>query len=121
RLLTRQATEMKSQAARLLPVLQQVLVNAYQMHDEPMLSEIVSGALPMQLLASYGLTVSVARGGRGSIDRLQAALRALPRPVIGRLAEKRLWLDLRCLEPSEEECFAAQWRLLRLPDGDTAS
>ena len=121
RLLTRQATEMKSQAARLLPVLQQVLGNAYQMDDEPMLSEIGSGALPMQRLASYGLTVSVARGGRGSIDRLQAALRALPRPVIGRLAQKRLWLDLRCLEPSEEQCFAAQWRLLRLPDGDTAS
>jgi L-seryl-tRNA(Ser) seleniumtransferase len=121
RLLTRQATEMKSQAARLLPVLQQVLGNAYQMHDEPMLSEIGSGALPMQRLASHGLTVSVARGGRGSLDLLQAALRALPRPVIARLAQKRLWLDLRCLEPSEEQCFAAQWCLLRLPDGDAAS
>ena len=117
RLLTRQAPDMKSQAVRLLPVLQQALGNAYQVREEPMASEIGSGALPTQQLASHGLTVSVARGGRGSLDRLQAALRSLPRPVLGRLAAKKLWLDLRCLDPSEEQCFAAQCEALRPPDG----
>ena len=68
RLLTRQAADMKSQAVRLLPVLQQALGNAYRVREEPMASEIGSGALPTQQLASHGLTVSVARGeiGRAS-------------------------------------------------------
>ena len=121
RLLTREPTAMQAQAARLRPVLQRALGDAYHVRDEPMASEVGSGALPLQGLASHGLTVSVARGGRGSLDRLQAALRALPRPVIGRLAEKRLWLDLRCLEPEDEECFADQWEALRLLDAGAAS
>jgi L-seryl-tRNA(Ser) seleniumtransferase len=47
------------------------------------------------------------RKGAG-LARLEAALRALPRPVIGRLAEKALWLDLRCLEASDEPLFIEQ-------------
>jgi L-seryl-tRNA(Ser) seleniumtransferase len=35
-------------------------------------------------------------------------LRALPRPVIGRLAASRLWLDCRCLEAVDEAAFVAQ-------------
>ncbi len=74
----------------------------------PMLSQIGSGALPVDQLPSYGLAMRAVKGKRGSLDRLDAALRALPRPVIGRIADKTLWLDLRCLEESEEAAFAAQ-------------
>ena len=35
--------------------------------------------------------------------------------VIGRIAEKALWLDLRCLEAEDEETFAAQWRVVPRP------
>jgi L-seryl-tRNA(Ser) seleniumtransferase len=37
------------------------------------------------------------RSGR-ALQALSAALRALPQPVIGRVADDRLLLDLRCLE-----------------------
>jgi L-seryl-tRNA(Ser) seleniumtransferase len=60
-------------------------------------------------LPSHGLGIRAVKGRRGSLDRLEAALRALPRPVIGRIADKTLWLDLRCLESSDEPAFIAQW------------
>ena len=53
------------------------------------------------------------KGKRGSLERLDAALRALPRPVISRMAEKTLWLDLRCLEAGDEAAFDTQLGALR--------
>ncbi len=38
------------------------------------------------------------KGVGRALDALAEALRALPLPVIGRIAEDRLLLDLRCLE-----------------------
>ena len=66
-------------------------------------SQIGSGALPVDLLASYAVTI----GGK-ALDALATQLRALPRPVIGRLADGRLWLDCRCLETGDEAAFIAQ-------------
>jgi L-seryl-tRNA(Ser) seleniumtransferase len=46
--------------------------------------------------------------GGPALDRFASELRALPRPVIGRINAGRLWLDCRCLEPDEEAPFLAQ-------------
>jgi L-seryl-tRNA(Ser) seleniumtransferase len=46
------------------------------------------------------------KGSGRSLDELATALRALPQPVIGRVSEDRLLLDLRCLE--DQAAFAAQ-------------
>jgi L-seryl-tRNA(Ser) seleniumtransferase len=54
-------------------------------------------------LASWAVTI----GGK-ALDALATQLRALPRPVIGRLAEGRLWLDCRCVEAEDEAAFVAQ-------------
>ena len=64
-------------------------------------SQIGSGALPVDLLPSAAVTFT----GEG-LDALAARLRSLQYPVLGRIAQGRLWLDCRCLEEGEEEAFA---------------
>ena len=73
-------------------------------------SQIGSGALPLDLLPSHAVTI-----GGNALEKLARRLRGLPRPVIGRLAGDRLWLDCRCLEPADEAVFIAQLHLA----GDT--
>jgi L-seryl-tRNA(Ser) seleniumtransferase len=108
RLLTRSLAELRAQAARLRPLLQRSLGEAYEVAEAAMFSQIGSGALPAEELPSHGLTVRTVKARRASLERLDAMLRSLPRPVISRLADKALWLDLRCLEAADEAAFAAQ-------------
>ena len=108
-LLTRPSSEIQAQAVRLRPVLQTAVGDAYAVTDEPVVSQIGSGALPVDTLPSHGLAIRVLKGKRGSLDRLEGLLRGLPRPVIGRVSDKTLWLDMRCLSPSDEAAFADQW------------
>jgi L-seryl-tRNA(Ser) seleniumtransferase len=110
RLLTRNTAAIEAQVQRLLPVVRAALGDAYLASASPMMSQIGSGALPVDQLSSYGLCARKAAGKRGSLIRLEARLRELPRPIIGRLAEKALWLDLRCLEAADEAEFVAQWQ-----------
>ena len=118
RQLTRAAAAVREQATRLRPLVQQALGEAYQVAAAPMLSQIGSGALPVAALPSHGLAIRTAAGAaaartrRGSLKRLESQLRTLPRPVLGRIAEKTLWLDLRCLDPADEAPFVAQWSRL---------
>jgi L-seryl-tRNA(Ser) seleniumtransferase len=109
RVLTRSAAAIETQAQRLLPLVQAALGEAYGVTAAAMMSQIGSGALPVDRLPSYGLSVRKAAGKRGSLTRLEGLLRELPRPIIGRIAEKTLWLDLRCLEAADEAEFIAQW------------
>jgi L-seryl-tRNA(Ser) seleniumtransferase len=109
RQLIRPAAAMQDQAVRLRPLVQRSIGDAYEVSDAPMFSQIGSGALPVEQLPSHGLAIRTAKGKRGGLDRLEASMRGLPRPVIGRAAEKTLWLDLRCLDTSDEAEFVAQW------------
>lgn len=115
RLLTRSVANMQAQAARLQPLVLGAVGDAYDVAATPLSSQIGSGALPIDRLPSYGLAIRTLKGRRGSLDRLEAAFRALPQPVIARIAEKTLWLDLRCLEESEEPSFARQLAELAQP------
>jgi L-seryl-tRNA(Ser) seleniumtransferase len=109
RLLTRAQASIEAQAQRLLPIVQAALAGRYAVTVESMTSQIGSGALPVDQLQSFGLRVSKAAGKSGSLASLELKLRDLPRPILGRLADKSLWLDLRCLEPDDEAEFVAQW------------
>jgi L-seryl-tRNA(Ser) seleniumtransferase len=114
RLLTRPLSDLQTQAARLRAPLQRVLGERYEVAEAPLVGQIGSGALPLEQLPSYGLAVRAIKGKHASLTRLEEALRALPRPVISRIADRTLWLDLRCLEPEEEADFTAQLQALRL-------
>ena len=113
RLLTRSAGDMEAQALRLQPRLQRALGDSYEVAATPLASQIGSGALPVDQLPSHGLAIRAARGSRGILVRLERALRGLPRPVLGRLKDKALWLDLRCLEQADEAGLLAQLDTLR--------
>lgn len=110
RLLTRPAAQMRPQAERLQPVLQQAVGVDYEVVATPMSSQIGSGALPIDQLPSHGLCVRHVGAGRSgtALKRLETRLRQLPRPVIGRIMHDALWLDLRCLEERDEAAFARQ-------------
>jgi L-seryl-tRNA(Ser) seleniumtransferase len=112
RQLTRPAGAMHAQAVRMQQIVQKAVGAAYEVSNAAMSSQIGSGALPVDRLPSHGLAIRPAGGKRSGLDRLEALLRALPRPVIGRIADKTLWLDLRCLEPAEEPEFLSQWSAL---------
>ncbi|WP_347259505.1 L-seryl-tRNA(Sec) selenium transferase [Rudaea sp.] len=113
RLLTRPIAAIEAQAQRLLPVAQGALDERFDVALAAMHSQIGSGALPVDRLASFGFAIRVRKGVRGGLDRLDASLRHLPRPILGRIADKTLWFDLRCLDERDEAEFAAQWSSLR--------
>ena len=97
RLLTRQADEIRLQGERMRAALAAPYAD-FDLRVEPCLSQIGSGSLPVDRLPSAALTLTP-RDGRGSrLEALAARWRQLPVPVIGRIYDGRLWLDLRCLE-----------------------
>ena len=97
RLLTRQAEAIRQQGERIQAALAAHYAD-FDLQVEPCLSQIGSGSLPVDRLPSAALTFTP-RDGRGSrLEALAARWRQLPVPVIGRIYDGRLWLDLRCLE-----------------------
>ena len=94
RMLARPASDIAAQAARLLVPVQAMLPD-HRVAVIDCASQIGSGALPVETLASAGLAISGATGD--APDRLADRLRALRTPVIGRIRDGALILDLRCL------------------------
>ena len=116
RLLTRVEQDIRAQAKRLLPVLARAVSGHAEVDIAAVASQIGSGALPVDLLPSAALSLTV-RGPTkrqgAALKRLASAFRGLPRPVVGRVHDGALLFDLRCLD--DEAAFAAQLDLLVLP------
>ena len=96
RLLTRTHAEIEAQARRLLPAVAGAIGVSFTAAVCQCQSQIGSGALPLDTIPSAGLVIRSTAGG-GALDRLAAALRNLKQPVIGRIEDGGLILDLRCL------------------------
>ncbi|WP_284735581.1 L-seryl-tRNA(Sec) selenium transferase [Dongia deserti] len=121
RLLARPKVEIEELVGRIAPLLVAKLGAAYQVESVACASQIGSGALPLEIVPSAGIAIrpSASRGQGRALAALGAALRDLPVPVIGRIADNCLMLDLRCLE--DEAGFAANLNALDLSEGWDAS
>ncbi|MCP5267833.1 MAG: L-seryl-tRNA(Sec) selenium transferase [Zoogloeaceae bacterium] len=111
-LLTRSEHDIAAQAERLLPPLAAFAGEQSSLSIEPCMSQIGSGALPVERLASAAIVIRYPGKRPGKLlAALEARLRGLPQPVIGRIADDALRLDLRCLDPADEVRFCQQLEL----------
>jgi L-seryl-tRNA(Ser) seleniumtransferase len=102
-------------AQRVCPAVARWLGDRAHVAVAPMFSQIGSGSLPLDTLPSFGLRIeprATKRSAGSALGRLATELRSLPIPVIGRVSDGALWLDLRCLD--DETAF------LRLFETDAA-
>lgn len=107
--LTRDSKEIKALCERVLPLVQQQVGESAEVVVEACKSQIGSGALPTDVIDSFALAIRplANKGERdATLNRLLIALRKLPKPVIGRIHDGALYLDLRCLR--DEQGFAEQ-------------
>jgi L-seryl-tRNA(Ser) seleniumtransferase len=79
--------------------LKEALDDAWQPKLEDSLAQLGSGALPDKTISSLSVTLQHAAHSPEAIADL---LRNLPTPVIGRISEDRIWLDLRGADPIDE-------------------
>ena len=108
RLLTRAEDDIRQQADRLGPNVSSHLGDSYRVETASVSSQIGSGALPVEVLPSAALSITAVNGEDEPLRSLAQRLRQLPKPVIGRLHNGALLLDLRCLEPIHEDTFIEQ-------------
>jgi L-seryl-tRNA(Ser) seleniumtransferase len=111
--LTRSQSDIEGAAARVLPHLEQAIGGTARARLVACASQIGSGSLPVDSLPSCAIAVEPNAGARGSaVQRIAAAFRALPVPVIGRINEGAFLMDMRCLD--DEAAFVAQLPGVRL-------
>jgi L-seryl-tRNA(Ser) seleniumtransferase len=99
RFFTRKRVDLLDMAGKLQPALQDALGSRWIVDVADLMSQIGSGALPLETLPSGGIAVTPVKGSPGrALDGLAERFRRLPMPVIGRISEGRFLLDLRCLD-----------------------
>jgi L-seryl-tRNA(Ser) seleniumtransferase len=121
RLLARPKADVEAIARRLRPLIAAKLGDAFATEVITCASQIGSGALPMENIPSAGLSIfpRAARHAGRDLKRLATGFRRLSVPVIGRVQDGRLILDLRCLE--DEAGFVANLDDLNLGGADAVA
>jgi L-seryl-tRNA(Ser) seleniumtransferase len=120
RFFVRPQVDIATVANRLTAPLAAAVGSGFEVTVAECASQIGSGALPLETLPSAAVAIRpVGRKSKGAGSRLgalAAAFRSLPVPVIGRIRDGALLLDLRCLD--DEEGFCAQLGQLQAPTGE---
>jgi L-seryl-tRNA(Ser) seleniumtransferase len=100
RFLARPSQEIAALARRLAPAMAAKVGEAFEVDVLRCASQIGSGALPLATVPSAGLEIrpKATRGAGRALSALACALRDLPVPVLGRVDDQALILDLRCLD-----------------------
>ncbi|MSQ53535.1 MAG: L-seryl-tRNA(Sec) selenium transferase [Betaproteobacteria bacterium] len=99
--MTRTSGEIESAARRLLPAFANAFAGIATVSLVPCESEVGSGSLPSDKLQSFAIAVAPVGDKRKAtvqVEALAKACRELPMPVIGRVRDGSLYLDLRCLD-----------------------
>ena len=104
--LTRPLADIEAQAARVLPRVTAAVKDSAAVSIVSCMSQIGSGSLPVDLLPSAGIAISGGKRQRALPEKMAAAFRGLPIPVIGRIKDGAFIMDLRCME--DETAFIEQ-------------
>lgn len=120
RLLARPKKDIEAAAGRLTPAIADKVGRDFEVSLVSCASQIGSGALPTETVPSAGLAIRprAARGRGRMLATLSTALRKLPVPVVGRIENEALILDLRCLD--DEASFVANLATFSLQGGSDA-
>jgi L-seryl-tRNA(Ser) seleniumtransferase len=97
KLLARTQSDIRAQAERILPKMSECVGPALAVEICDCQSQIGSGALPLATIPSAGVRIRAKGGGGQALDKLAAAMRAVDRPIVGRIEDNGLLLDFRCL------------------------
>lgn len=114
RLLTRSEADIQLQAERLCDPVTSALDKNFSVEVARVSSQIGSGSFPVEVLPSAGLSIASKNGEDAELRALDRRLHELPKPIIGRISNGALILDLRCLEPDYEPYFLEQFKDLTL-------
>lgn len=104
RWLSRPHADIAEQVQRLLPSMQRWAGDRADVASVEVMGQIGSGSLPIERLPSQAIAIAPigpARSGNRQLLAWQRALLAMPVPVIGRIHDGRLLLDLRCLDEEQ--------------------
>ncbi|MGV3059175.1 L-seryl-tRNA(Sec) selenium transferase [[Pasteurella] aerogenes] len=92
-LLTRPLAQLTQQAEQLKAQLEKILAEDYFIQIETSSAQIGSGSQPLAEIPSVAVTLQAKTSG--NLTALLTRFKTLPQPIIGRLEQQRIWLDLR--------------------------
>lgn len=100
--MTRAVGDIEAQVERVLPKISACLTSTFNLSKVPCNSQIGSGSFPAESLRSFAISIRPKNKQDSELRRLSHALRQLPVPVISRLNDGDLLLDLRCLDDESQ-------------------
>lgn len=93
-MLNRKVAELKEQAERLASMLQPLVIAGWQIKVVPLTSQAGGGTLPEVDFTSFGVSLGITKQRAASLEK---KLRNYRIPIIVRIQEEKILVDVRCL------------------------